>query len=55
MNRRKRVAALCSETGGCIKDGWLCGAKILSGGTSGTLLDKESIPLGEQEARRREE
>lgn len=42
MNRLKRVAALCSETGDYIKDGWLCVAEILSGRTSGT-------PLGQRE------
>lgn len=36
MNRLKRVAAaLRSKTGDRIKDGWICGAKILSGRASG--------------------
>lgn len=36
MSGLKRVGTLCLKTGERIKNGWLCGAEILSGGTSGT-------------------
>lgn len=53
----KTTLRCCSKTGDRIKDGWLCGAEILNGKTSNTQLEanKESIPFGGQETRRREE
>lgn len=59
MNRLKRVAALCSKTGDRIKDGWLCGAEILSSRTSGSWTKRafhsEAKKPGDERNKKRRE